>query len=803
MAILKSRHDIPSVVQEMTVAEKARLVTGRSPFTTYPIERLGIPAINLLDGATGANFYQLYDDICVRHANDPDHGFGGPVSEAIYKEIRDNLLEPEKLSEQARQVYDNIQYHLQKRLATLQLPGSFPSGILLGASWNDAVCRAVGSAVGREMDAFHVDVVLGPNVNIHRDPRNGRLYEGYSEDPLLVSSLAPSFVQGLQAEGPLANVKHFAANNQETYRQNINEEISLRALQEIYLPGFRACAEGGVKTVMSAYNKINGDACAMNHWLLSEQLRESMRFGGTVISDWGAAYDQAAAIRAGNDLDMPGPRDPQPIVDAVEAGTLAEADLHRAVTKVLEMIVQTPTFTGRARQPSIDRDYSRKAAYDAAAEGIVLLKNDGVLPLCAAHKLSFFGNKSRKFLETGNGSTLVQTDQSTSLIGECSRCAETAFGRVESDTDCVIVTAAAIGQEGSDRGGLTFDRGEREVVLQAIEQAEAAGKPVVLILNVSGPVALDGILERCSAVLCVFLPGMEGARAAADILFGRVNPSGKLPITFPKRIQDAPAYLNFPGTAQRVAYGEGIYVGYRWYEKRQIEPLFPFGFGLSYTEFKIHSPVLSGDTLDLDRDDTLRVSVTVENVGARDGKEVVQLYLADPASTLEKPVKELKAFQKVFVPAGQSVTVSFAISKQMLCSYDEALLEWTAEGGKYEILIGNASNNITARCGFRAVGRSAYSFSERSPIICYLMNDEAAALLRQTIESFGWDFSALNGTLQFYPDHPIGVALTNVYHYDPKHPRWVEFYRTVVDIPVGEFSFDNVAAWTLENIYAG
>ena len=341
------------------------------------------------------------------------------------------------------------------------------------------------------------------------------------------------------------------------------------------------------------------------------------------------------------------------------------------------------------------------------------------------------------------------------------------------------------------------------MILDSIEKAESVGKPVILILNVSGPVALDGILERCSAVLCVFLPGMEGAHATADILFGSINPSGKLPITFPKRIQDVPAFMNFPGTPQHVSYGEGIYVGYRWYEKRLIEPLFPFGFGLSYTKFKIHSPILSTDTLSLDRDDKLTVSVTVQNIGTRDGKEVVQLYLSDPTSTLEKPIKELKAFKKVFVPAGQSVCVSFEVTKQMLCSYDEALLQWTAEGGKYGILIGNSSDNVAVSCGFNAVGHSAYSFNKHSPIISYLMNKEASALLKETILQFGWDFSALNGTLQFYPDHPIDIVLDRVYHYDSSHPNWIQFYRLAADIPVGEFSFEKVAAWTLENIYAG
>lgn len=796
---LSDERSIPSVIAQMTLEEKALLVTGNSTFTTYPIKRLGIPSVSLLDGATGVNLFQLYQDTTYRLVDDPEAGFGGEVSPAVHADIRDHLLEPEKMQPKAQRIFALLLRQMEKRLPEGKLPGCFPPGMLLGATWDPETVYRCGSAVAKEMDAYAIDVVLGPNINIHRDPRNGRIYEGYAEDPCLAAALAPEFVKAIQDEGLVANAKHFAANNQETFRHNINEKISRRALHEIYFPAFKACVDAGLKSVMSAYNQINGKACTRNEWLLTDVLRKTWGFQGTVISDWHAVYDQVSAIRAGNDLDMPGKRDVCVILDAVRNGTLAETALDRATTNVLKMILQTPAMRGARRNSDIDRAYSRAAAYQAAAEGMVLLKNNGVLPLKKGTKLSFFGKRSAKFLECGSGSTLVQTNESTSLPAECEGYAGgISIGEVRPDTEAVIVTACAMGQEGSDRSGLCFEPGEHEMILSAIQAAGHRKK--VLLLNISGPVDLRAYVEHFDAILCLFLPGMEGGRAAADILFGAVNPSGKLPITFPMRVEDVPAYLNFPGTAASVIYGEDIYIGYRYYDARAIKPMYPFGFGLSYTEFEISDLKITKQTMDLDADEEIYASVHVRNRGTADGKEVVQLYIADPASTLPKPPKELKAFRKVFLKAGESTALTFRITKQMLESYDEEMEQWVAETGQYRVLVGNASDNLAQEVELTAEGWSPYGFRPKAALIQFLMNPITCRMLQEQIEAHGWDFSKLDDSKQFYPEQPLVESLRTCYPFDADEPAWKDFFLRAATIPVGEFSFRNVADWTLENI---
>lgn len=547
--------------------------------------------------------------------------------------------------------------------------------------------KLCGNAVAKEMDVYQVDMVLGsPNVNIHRDPLNGRVFEGYSEDPCLVAKLAPEFVKGIQEEGLIANVKHYAANNQETQRQNINETIPVRALYEIYFPGFEACVrEGKVKSLMDAYNKVNGTACAMNKWLLTEVLREEWGFEGLVVSDWGAVYDQVKGIAAGNDLDMPGPRDVKPIVDAVENGTLSMEDLNRAVTKMLEMLLDMPVMKGR-RTSVIDREYSRRVAHDCAAEGFVLLKNqDGLLPLSDQVNISFMGERCKKFLESGGGSAMVYTDQSTSLLdvmAEKIGSEHVSFGKITPKEDVVVIAVSAWGQEGKDREAMDVDPEDKAILLAAIKEAKALQKRIVVILNVSGPVDMTEYLEDVDAVLCVFLPGQEGGRVAAEILLGEVNPSGKLPLTFPKKYADCPTYGNFPGCAAEVHYGEGIFVGYRYYEYKGVEPLYAFGYGLSYSNFRIHGLTLSSDTLDMDGDGRITAMAKVKNISRTAGKEVVQLYIRDVKSTLVKPVKELKAFQKVYLEPGEEKQVCFELSRDMLKSYDNELSQWVAEAGR-------------------------------------------------------------------------------------------------------------------------
>lgn len=718
---LDGKDSIPGLVKSMTLEEKASIVTGASPFFTRGIDKYGIPPALLLDGGTGVNNLQLLMDFLpkawaeVHQPGTEESGVAGDTW-GIFTKVAD----PGSMTPEEQQVLDlAVQkiLDLKPEGATI---GCFPPGMLLGATWDPEAVYACAQALGREVNAHKIDMLLGtPNVNIHRDPLNGRLFEGYSEDPCLVSALAPEFVKGIQDEGVVANAKHYAANNQETGRLGVNEHIPVRALHEIYFPGFKACVEqGGVKTIMSAYNQINGKPCAMNHWLLTDVLRGLWGFSGFVVSDWGAAYDQVEAAAAGNDLVMPGPREYQCLVDAVNSGALSEADLDRCVENFLNVLVEMPVVKGR-KYASIDSKFSQKGAYRAAAEGIVLLKNKaGALPLRKDQKVSFFGKRSKRLIESGGGSAQVWTKLSTnpydSTVAKIG-AGLVSFDSVEKDVQAVIVTVCARGQEGADRPDLEIEPEDREALAQAISAAKTAGKKVIVLLNISGPVSMVDWIDDVDAVICLFLPGMEGGRAAADIIFGDLNPSGKLPLTFPREYRDCPTYGNFPGEAGEVWYGEGIFVGYRYYDQKNVEPLFPFGHGLSYTTFAF-SDLRVPPVVRLDAGEKVTVSVKVKNTGKVAGKEVVQVYLADEVSTLLKPVKELKAFKKVFLAPGEEKVVTLALGKADLASFDAAMNCWTTEPGAYRVLVGVSSADIRLTGQFVAECSNPYAFGPQATV---------------------------------------------------------------------------------------
>ena len=784
---------IEAIISEMTLEEKARLVTGGSPFATCAIERFGIPSVRLLDGCTGVNLVQYYGDLLTRlrmsSQSGVEIGMFGTISSGTIKRILIKLDKGQKLTEKEQTIYDTACAEMRKIVPQPQAPGAFPTGILLGATWNREAVHQCASAVGREMDAYHVDVVLGtPNVNLHRDPLNGRVFEGYSEDPCLTAQLAPEFVKGVQEEGPLANVKHFAANNQETCRHSINVRIGERALRELYFPGFRACVqEGKVRSVMSAYNKINGESCAMNHWLLTDVLRKDWGFDGFVVSDWGAAYDQVKALSAGNDLDQPGPRNIQPILDAVESGELPLSVLDESVRRVLQAIVQSPAMRGR-RYSAIDRGYSRAAAHRCAAEGIVLLKNNGLLPLDPHTSVTFVGEGSRRFNETGDGSTEVYTDQWTSMYrcaAEIAGEAHTFFGLQSlAQTDAAVITVQAPGQEGSDRTGLSLPDDQLELLQQTITEAKRLHKHVVVVLNVAGPVDVTAFASDVDAILCVFFPGMEGGRAAAEILYGLVNPSGKLPLTFPAAYRDCPSFGNFPGSAGEVFYGEGIYVGYRYYEKRQIKPAYAFGYGLSYTNFMISDLQLDHDRMDADAAECVHASVRVRNIGRCTGKEVVQLYISDVESTLDKPVKELKGFEKIELAPGEEKLVRFTITRQMLKSFDPEYGIWACESGLYRILVGNSSDQISCSADLRVKSRSIYDYSPRTCLKKLYDDPRSRAMLIETIHAVGLDENVLADELYYRKFRPIGVVLQNLPNADPKRKEqsYQLFYQNIAKL---------------------
>ncbi len=752
-------------LKEMTLEEKARMVCGATFFGMADLPRLGIPRMQLLDGGTGMNFEQLFGDMADLHNLKVD-STNGMVGSTVLMHVIEYYFEPEKLNEEECKLRAWIEEHLEQNLNGVSYaPGCFPPGILLGATWDPEVIYAVGEALGKEANLYGVHVLLGtPNVNIHRDPLNGRLFEGYSEDPCLVSKLAPELVKGVQKYGVAANVKHFAANNQETNRVGINEWISERALEEIYLPGFKACVqEGKVQTVMSAYNRINGVPCTENHWLLTEELRDNWGFDGVVLSDWGAVYHPAEALAAGNDLAMPGPIDPQPVIDAVKNGKLKEEELDLAVGRLLKMIdwicehFRKAAFT----QDEVEemRKFTDQAAYEAAASGIVLLENQGIFPLKQGQKVAIVGSGAEKLLECGTGSAGITTNRTTSIY----ECLKKQLGNdmvylneVPSDTDVVLCISRMGGMEGNDRKNLQLPAEDMELLKQL------QGKTVGLLLNTCGPVDLSALdRHTVKGVFSMFLPGMEGGHAMADILTGKVNPSGKLPLTFPVRYEDTPTYLNFPGDGYEVNYGEGIYVGYRYYDKKKIRPLYPFGYGLSYTTFEVDNLCVKNGSVEytsvnnaeeeLTITDEVRFSVDVTNTGDRAGAEVVQIYIRDMESTLAKPVKELKAFQKVFLKAGEKKTLDFALSKADLVSYDGDRKEWIAEEGYYEVLVAvsSAEEDVKASFRFYLEDKTPYSYGVNSTVKTIYEHPQLKELAVKLWETEGWDQGILESNYQY------------------------------------------------------
>jgi len=732
---LTDEASIGKILEEMSVSEKAACITGATSFGTRAMPKYGIPSLLMLDGGTGVNTNEWFlDDMYRRYAAQKE-AEGDPVEEDACTGRMGGL----ELVLNDHDMWEHRKEHAREFMGEDTAYGCFPPGMALAATWNPEVIERCGEALGREANARGLDVLLGtPNVNIHRDPRNGRHFEGYSEDPCLTASLAPSFVRGVRAGGILADVKHFAANNQETDRMGVDEHISERALREIYLPGFEACVREGCETVMSAYNKINGVPCAQNPWLLQDVLRGEWGFDGFVVTDWSAAYDQVEACAAGNDLVMPGPRQQKTIVEAVENGTLPEEALDACVRNFLKGVLKAPVMKGRLASYSVEE--SREAAYEAIAEALTLLKNDGALPLdpLRIRSLSLYGERSRHIVDSGAGSAFVNTtlttqisDSLAALFGE----ERIVFGAVTESTDAVIVTVGANGQEGADRIDMQLEPEDRRALDEAVAAAKEASErfgrkiPVIALLNVAGPVELMKWEKDLAAVLCLYIPGMEGGRAAADVLVGKINPSGKLPTTFPRWYRDCPTFGNFPGYDSEVWYGEGIYVGYRYYEKKQVEVLYPFGHGLSYTSFELRDVTVPG-RIDAEKE-PLEVKVTVVNTGGCAGAEVVQVYVEDPVSTLDKPVKELKGFRKVFLQSGEERTVTIRLGKKDFASYDTRLRMWAAEPGLFRIHVGTSSRDIACVKEVQVDCENPYSVGPLTDIVKVVSNEQALAIAEE------------------------------------------------------------------------
>jgi beta-glucosidase len=654
--------DIQSIIAKMTLEEKAALCTGASPWTTTPVERLGVPEMTVSDGPHG-----------VRRVADVNDWFAG------------------------------------------SLPATcFPTASCIASTWDVDLIHALGQALAEECIALKVDVVLGPGTNMKRTPLGGRNFEYYSEDPYLAGQMAASFITGVQSKGVGTSLKHFAANNQESQRMAISAEIDERSLREIYLPAFETAVKKAKPwTVMCAYNRINGTYGSENHRLLVDILKGEWGFEGFVVSDWGAVHERVTSLKAGLDLEMPGPRERrvESVVEAVRSGALDESVLNEAVHRILGIVFKAAETS---KGGSFDTIAHHALARRIAAEGMVLLKNNGILPLKGQQHIAVIGRAAKEAHFQGGGSSHINPTQVDNPFVELQRLAGdaeltyaegypagTAFDQSLIDaavnnarsTDVALLYLAlpeSKESEGYDRPDL--DLTSQQVAL--IKAVTSVQPKTVVILNNGAPVVMSEWINDTAAVLEAWMMGQAGGGAIADVLYGKVNPSGKLAETFPIKLADTPAHINFPGGNGQVRYGEGIFIGYRYYDAKEAPVQFPFGYGMSYTTFAYKNPKVSAASF---KDvDGLTVSVDVTNTGKVAGKEVVQVYVHDHKSRLVRPPKELKGFAKVELQPGETKTVTVALDFRAFAYYHSAYQQWITEDGEFDILIGASVNDI--RC---------------------------------------------------------------------------------------------------------
>ncbi|MCI6714797.1 MAG: glycoside hydrolase family 3 C-terminal domain-containing protein [Lachnospiraceae bacterium] len=651
---------IKEIVAQMTLEEKAAMCSGADFWHTEAVERLGIPASMVSDGPHGLR----------KQDQEGDH-LG--VNESI-KAV------------------------------------CFPAGCGTAASFNRELLNKMGETLGNECQAEGVSVILGPAVNIKRSPLCGRNFEYYSEDPLVASEMAGALIHGVQSKNVGTSIKHFLANNQETRRMSSDSRIDERTLNEIYLAAF----EGAVKkekpwTVMCSYNKINGVYAAENHKYLTETLRDKWGFDGYVMSDWGAVNNRVEDLKAGLDLEMPSSNgvNDKLIVGAVESGELSEEVLDTAVERILNIVFRYEE--NRDKSAFFDRDKDHELARKVAEETIVLLKNDGVLPLSEQDEIAFIGKYAMKPRYQGGGSSHINSHKITSALDAVRGMGNISFAMGFDDKEdktnekllaeavetakkakVAVVFAGlpdAFESEGFDRQHMRMPDCQNEL----IEKVAAVQPNTIVVLHNGSPVEMPWA-NKVKGIVEAYLGGQAVGGAVCDILFGRVNPSAKLPETFPLKLEDNPSYLSYIGEGDMVEYREGIFVGYRYYDKKKMDVLFPFGYGLSYTTFAYSN--LRVDKESMKDTDTMTVSVDVTNTGKMAGKEVVQLYVADKESTVIRPVKELRDFAKVELAPGETKTVSFTLGQRAFDYYSVKLHDWHVETGEFDIMIGQSSRDI-------------------------------------------------------------------------------------------------------------
>lgn len=714
--------DVKKLVNELTLEEKASLCSGADFWHTKAIDRLNIPAAMVSDGPHGIRKQESLAD----HMG---------VAESI-KAI------------------------------------GFPTASAMACSFDRDLLHKVGDALGEECVAEDLAVLLGPGINMKRSPICGRNFEYYSEDPVVAGELGAAFVNGVQEHGVGTSLKHFAANNQEWRRMSISAEIDERTLCEIYLAAFETVVKKAQPwTIMCSYNRINGVYSCENDWLLNKVLRDEWGFEGLVMTDWGAMDERVPSLKAGLDLEMPdchGETD-KLIVKAVQSGELEEPVLDTAVERILTMVDKyltarkgiDPASMVHPLPSSVERGYDVAAhhalARTTAEQSAVLLKNEDILPLQKDKKIAFIGEFAKVPRIQGGGSSHINNTSVESALDAAGDSVSYAQGfhideettdetllqeaiTLAKESDVAVIFAGlpdSFESEGFDRTHLNMPANQNELIARISE----VQPNVVVVLHSGSPIAMPW-LDKVAGVLQMYLAGQASGGAAVNLLFGDATPCGKLAETFPLHLEDNPSYLNFPGNREKVCYQEGVFIGYRYYDKKKMDVLFPFGYGLSYTDFTYSNmkvTVNGKNAADVDvikETDEIVVSADITNTGNCDGAEIVQLYIKNPVVYEIRPEKELRDFAKVFLKAGETKTVTFTLNARAFSYYETRIHDWYAESGDYEILLASSSRDIRLQDTVSITG------SKKIPFVAdYITTCE-------DVELFAKDGSALDEMLR-------------------------------------------------------
>ena len=661
--------NIDKLISEMTLEEKASLCSAADAWHTKRIDRLNLPSAMVSDGPHG-----------LRKEDDSPAHFG---------------------------LLDSIEAIC------------FPTASALACSFDRELIENVGNALGKECQSEDISVLLGPGINMKRSPLCGRNFEYFSEDPYLAGEMGAAFVNGVQKNDIGTSLKHFAANNQEWRRMSISAEIDERTLNEIYLTAFeKVVKQAQPWTIMCSYNQINGEYSCENKMLLTDTLRDKWGFKGLVMTDWGAMNDRVKALKAGLDLEMPsshGETD-KLIVKAVNNGSLDMETLDTAVRRILTLVDKSLISKDKHSGFKYDMEWHHAIAKETAENCAVLLKNNGALPLSKNQKIAFIGEFADKPRIQGGGSSHINCHKIDSALNSAKQFADVTYAKgyntdnditdeallneavnAAKNADIAVIFAGlpdAFENEGFDRKHIDMPKCQNELIAEICK----VQKNVVVVLHNGSSITMPW-LDKVNAVLEMYLAGEASGAAAVNLLFGVANPSGKLAESFPLRIEDTPAYLNFPGNRDKVNYNEGIFIGYRYYDKKKMDILFPFGYGLSYTKFrydnmKINGKSASENDFSFKDNDNVTVSVDITNIGEVEGAEIVQLYIENHIDEDNRPVKELRNFAKVKLAPGETKTVKFTLGFRAWAYYNETIHDWYAPSGDYKILIGASSRDI-------------------------------------------------------------------------------------------------------------